>query len=75
MKVLYITPLRGGIGHWSRCLIEELDKLADVTLVTFRKKRKEDEDKPFEKIDDPSILEVIDPSRPYYLIEYNNPKL
>ena len=74
MKVLYITPLRGGIGHWSRCLIEELDKLADVTLVTFRKKRKEDEDKPFEKIDDPFILEVIDPSRPHYLIEYNNPK-
>jgi len=38
-KILYVTPLRGGIGHWSRCLIEELDKLADITIVTFKRKR------------------------------------
>ena len=69
MKILYITPLRGGIGHWSRCLIEELDKMAKVTIVTFRKKRKEDDAKPFTRIDDPFILEAIDPDRPYYLIE------
>ncbi|HEX17341.1 MAG TPA: glycosyltransferase [Thermoplasmatales archaeon] len=74
MKILYITPLRGGIGHWSRCLIEELDKKADVTIVTFRKKRKEDDDRPFTRIDDPFILEAIDPDRPYHLIEYNNPE-
>ncbi len=74
MKILYITPLRGGIGHWSRCLIEELDKMAEVTIVTFRKKRKEDDARPFTRVDDPFILEAIDPDRPYYLIEYNNPK-
>ena len=74
LKVLYITPLRGGIGHWSRCLIEELDKLADVTLVTFKKKRKEDDKKPFTRVDDPFILEVIDPDRPHYLVEYDNPR-
>jgi len=71
-RILYVTPLRGGIGHWSRCLIEELDKLADITIVTFRKKRKEDDTKPFTKVTDEFILEVINPERPHYVIEYNN---
>ena len=74
LRILYITPLRGGIGHWSRCLIEELDKSLDVMIITFRKKRKEDNYKPFERIDDPFISEIVDPDRPYYLIEYNNQK-
>lgn len=74
MKILYITPLRGGIGHWSRCLIEELDKLADITIVTYRKKRKEDDAKPFTSITDDFILEVINPERPYHIIEYDNKK-
>jgi glycosyltransferase involved in cell wall biosynthesis len=73
-KILYITPLRGGIGHWSRCLIEELDKLADVSIVTFKKKRKEDENNPFTRVTDDFILEVIKPDRPYHIIEYNNRK-
>jgi len=71
-KVLYITPLRGGIGHWSRCLIEELDKLADITIVTFKRKRKEDDAKPFTRVTDDFILEVINTERPHYIIEYNN---
>jgi len=71
-KMLCITPLRGGIGHWSRCLIEELDKLADVTIVTFKKKRKEDDAKPFTRVTDDFILEVINTERPHYIIEYNN---
>ncbi len=74
LKILYITPLRGGIGHWSRCLIEELDKLADITLVTFKRKRKEDDTKPFTRITDDFILEVIEPERPHHIIEYNNKK-
>lgn len=74
MKILLITPLRGGIGHWSRCLIEELDKLVDITIVTYKRKRKEDDIKPFIRVDDEFILEVIDPNRPQYLIEYNNEK-
>ena len=53
-------------------MVEELDKIADVEIVTFRKKREEDDKKPFKKVDDPFILEVIDPERPHYLIEYNN---
>ena len=73
-QILCITPLRGGIGHWSRCLIEELDKLADITIVTFKRKRKEDDTKPFTRVTDEFILEVIDPERPYYIIEYNNKK-
>lgn len=73
-KILYITPLRGGIGHWSRCLIEELDKLADITIVTFRKKRKEDDTKPFTRVTDDFILEIINPERPHHIIEYNNKK-
>jgi len=73
-KILYITPLRGGIGHWSRCLIEELDKLADITIVTFKRKRKEDDTKPFTSVTDDFILEVIDPERPHHIIEYNNKK-
>ncbi|RLF29850.1 MAG: hypothetical protein DRN05_00700 [Thermoplasmata archaeon] len=72
MKILCITPLRGGIGHWSRCLIEELDRLADVVIVTFRKKRREDDDRPFTRITDDFILEAIDPDRPYHIIEYNS---
>ena len=72
IKVLYVTPLRGGIGHWSRCLVEELDKRAEVTLVTFKRKREEDDKKPFTKITDSFILEVIDPLRPHYIVEYNN---
>jgi len=71
-KILCVTPLRGGIGHWSRCLIEELDKLANITIVTYRKKRKEDDAKPFTRVTDDFILEVINPERPYYIIEYNN---
>ena len=71
-KMLYITPLRGGIGHWSRCLIEELDKLADITIVTFKRKRKEDDAKPFTRVTDDFILEVINTERPHYIIEYNN---
>jgi hypothetical protein len=74
MKILYITPLRGGIGHWSRCLIEELDKLADITIVTFKRKRKDDDTKPFTKITDDFILEAINPERPHHIIEYNNKK-
>ncbi len=74
VKILCVTPLRGGIGHWSRCLIEELDKLADITIVTYRKKRKEDDAKPFTRVTDDFILEVINPERPYYIIEYNNEK-
>lgn len=74
IKILYITPLRGGIGHWNRCLIEELDKLADLTIVTFRKKRKEDDIKPFTRVTDDFILEAINPERPYHIIEYNNKK-
>jgi glycosyltransferase involved in cell wall biosynthesis len=74
LKILYITPLRGGIGHWSRCLIEELDKLADITIVTFKRKRKEDDIKPFIKVTDEFILETINPERPHYIIEYNNKK-
>ncbi|UCD13619.1 MAG: glycosyltransferase [Thermoplasmatales archaeon] len=74
MKILYITPLRGGIGHWSRCLIEELDKLADITIVTFKRKRKEDVTKPFTRVTDDFILEVINPERPHHIIEYNNKK-
>jgi len=73
-KILYVTPLRGGIGHWSRCLIEELDKLADITIVTFKRKRKEDDIKPFTKVTDEFILETIDPERPHHIIEYNNKK-
>ena len=73
-KILYITPLRGGIGHWSRCLIEELDKLADITIVTFKRKRKEDDTKPFTSVTDDFILEAIDPKRPHHIIEYNNKK-
>lgn len=73
-KVLYITPLRGGIGHWSRCLIEELDKLAEVTIVTFKRKRKEDNEKPFTEVTDSFILEAIDSGRPHHIIEYNNEK-
>ena len=73
-KILYITPLRGGIGHWSRCLIEELDKLADITLVTFKRKRKEDDTKPFTRVTDDFILEIIDSERPHHIIEYNNKK-
>jgi glycosyltransferase involved in cell wall biosynthesis len=73
-KILYITPLRGGIGHWSRCLIEELDKLADITIVTFKRKRKEDDAKPFTSVTDDFILEAIDPERPHHIIEYNNKK-
>ena len=73
-KILCITPLRGGIGHWSRCLIEELDKLADITIVTFKRKRKEDDTKPFTRVTDDFILEVINPKRPHHLIEYNNKK-
>ncbi len=73
-KILYITPLRGGIGHWSRYLIEELDKLADITLVTFKRKRKEDDTKPFTRVTDDFILEIIDPERPHHIIEYNNKK-
>jgi glycosyltransferase involved in cell wall biosynthesis len=71
-KILYITPLRGGIGHWSRCLIEELDKLANITIVTFKRKRKEDDIKPFTRITDDFILEVINPERPHHIIEYKN---
>ena len=74
MKILYITPLRGGIGHWSRCLIEELDKLADITIVTFKRKRKEDDTKPFTRVTDDFVLEVINPERPHHIIEYNNKK-
>ena len=74
IKILYITPLRGGIGHWSRCLIEELDKLADITIVTFKRKRKEDNTKPFTRITDDFILEAINPERPHHIIEYNNNK-
>jgi glycosyltransferase involved in cell wall biosynthesis len=74
LKILYITPLRGGIGHWSRCLIEELDKLADITIVTFKRKRKEDDIKPFIKVTDEFILETINPESPHYIIEYNNKK-
>ncbi len=74
MKILYITPLRGGIGHWSRCLIEELDKLADITIVTFKRKRKEDGAKPFTRVTDDFVLEVINPERPHHIIEYNNKK-
>jgi len=73
-KILYITPLRGGIGHWSRCLIEELDKSADVTIVTFKRKRKEDDTNPFTMITDDFILEAIRPERPHHIIEYNNKK-
>jgi glycosyltransferase involved in cell wall biosynthesis len=73
-KILCITPLRGGIGHWSRCLIEELDKLTDITIVTFKKKRKEDDTKPFTRVTDDFILEVINPERPHHIIEYNNKK-
>jgi len=73
-KILYITPLRGGIGHWSRCLIEELDKLADITIITFKRKRKEDDVKPFIRVTDDFILEIINPKRPRYIIEYNNKK-
>ena len=72
IKILFVTPLRGGIGHWSRCLIEELDRLADVTIVTFKRKRKEDDVKPFIRVTDDFILEVIDPERPYHIIEYNS---
>ena len=72
IKILYITPLRGGIGHWSSCLIEELDKLADITIVTFKRKRKEDDTKPFTRIDDDFILKTISPERPHHIIEYNN---
>ena len=72
VKILYITPLRGGIGHWSRCLIEELDNLADVIIVTYKRKRKEDDVTPFMRVTDDFILEVIDPERPYHIIEYNN---
>jgi len=71
-KILYITPLRGGIGHWSRCLIEELDKSADVTIVTFKRKRKEDDTNPFTRITDDFILEAINPERPHHMIEYND---
>jgi glycosyltransferase involved in cell wall biosynthesis len=71
-KILYITPLRGGIGHWSRCLIEELDRLANVTIVTFKRKRKEDDIKPLTRVTDDFILEVINPERPHHIIEYNN---
>jgi glycosyltransferase involved in cell wall biosynthesis len=74
IRILYITPLRGGIGHWNRCLIEGLDKLADLTIVTFRKKRKEDDIKPFTRVTDDFVLEVINPERPYHIIEYNNKK-
>lgn len=74
MKILLITPLRGGIGHWSRCLIEELDKLVDITIVTYKRKRKEDDLKPFIRVDDEFILEVVDPDRPHYIIEYSNKK-
>ena len=74
IKILYITPLRGGIGHWSRCLIEELDKLSDITIVTYRKKRKEDDVKPFTRITDDFILETISPERPHHIIEYNDKK-
>lgn len=73
-KILYITPLRGGIGHWSRCLIEELDKLADVTIVTYKRKRKEDDTKPFTRVTDSFILEVINPERPNHILEYNSKK-
>jgi glycosyltransferase involved in cell wall biosynthesis len=73
-KILCITPLRGGIGHWSRCLIEELDKLTDITIVTFKRKRKEDDTKPFTRVTDDFILEVINPERPHHIIEYNNKK-
>lgn len=73
-KILYITPLRGGIGHWSRCLIEELDKLADITIVTFKRKRKEDGAKPFTRVTDDFVLEAINPERPHHIIEYNNKK-
>ena len=73
-KILCITPLRGGIGHWSRCLIEELDKLANITIVTFKRKRKEDDTKPFTRVTDDFILEVINPERPQHIIEYNNKK-
>ena len=73
-KILCITPLRGGIGHWSRCLIDELDKLADITIVTFKIKRKEDDTKPFTRVTDDFILEVINPERPHHIIEYNNKK-
>jgi len=74
IKILYITPLRGGIGHWSSCLIEELDKLADITIVTFKRKRKEDDTKPFTRITDDFILETIRHERPHHIIEYNNKK-
>jgi len=73
-KILYITPLRGGIGHWSRCLIEELDILADVTIVTFKRKRKEDDTNPFTRITDDFVLEAINPERPHHIIEYSNKK-
>ncbi len=74
MKILLITPLRGGIGHWTRCLIEELDKLVDITIVTYKRKRKEDDSKPFMRVNDGFILEIVDPDRPHYIIEYNNKK-
>ncbi|HDI02889.1 MAG TPA: glycosyltransferase, partial [Candidatus Aenigmarchaeota archaeon] len=74
MKVVFITPLRGGIGHWSRCLIEELDKFVDLIIVTFKRKRKEDDSNPFTRVTDPFILEVIDPKKVHHIIEYNNKK-
>ena len=72
LKVLFVTPLRGGLGNWSRCLIEEMDKLADVTLLTYKRKREADDKVPFTKINEEHILEAINPDRPHHIIEYNN---
>ena len=74
LKVILVTPLRGGLGNWSRCLIEELDKLADVSLVTYKRKREADDKVPFTRVSEKHILEVIKPSRPHHLIEYNDKK-
>ncbi|MFC2016509.1 glycosyltransferase [Chloroflexota bacterium] len=74
LRVLYFTPLRGGIGNWSRCLIEYLDKLADVEIVTFRKKRQMDDKSPFTRVKEKDILEIIKPNRPHHILEYDNKK-